>query len=64
MVVSLVAWPGFAGLPAWYRKLMSSAGLGSLLASLSRAAEVFTTHDRPQEGPQDSPQESAGPAFR
>jgi hypothetical protein len=54
MVVSLVAWR----LPAWYRKLMSSAGLGSRLASLSRAAEVFTTHDRPQDGPQDSPQES------
>ena len=56
---SLVAWPGLAGLPAWYRKLMSSAGLGSWLASLSGAAEVFTTHDRPQDSPQDGPQESA-----
>ena len=55
---------GFAGLPAWYRRLMTSAGLGSRLASLSRAAEVFTTHDRPQDSPQDCPQESAGPALR
>jgi len=38
---------------------MSQAGLGSRLASLSRAAEVFTTHDRPQDSPHDSPQESA-----
>jgi hypothetical protein len=54
-----VAWLGFAGLPAWYTKLMSSAGLGSWLASLWREAEVFTTHDRLQ----DSPQESPRPAF-
>jgi len=52
---------GFAGLPAWYRALMSSAGLGRRVASLSRAVEVFATHDRPQDRPQDSPQESARP---
>jgi hypothetical protein len=51
---------GFARLPACCRKLMSSAMLGSRLASLSRAAEVLTTHNRPQEGPQ----ESARPALR
>ena len=28
MVVSLVAWPGLPGLPAWYRKLMNSPGRG------------------------------------
>jgi hypothetical protein len=37
------------------------SGTESRLASPSRAAGVFTTHDRPQEGPQDSPQESACP---
>jgi hypothetical protein len=43
----LVAW---TGCPACCRKLMSSAMLGSRLASLSRPAEVLTTHNRPQEG--------------
>jgi hypothetical protein len=55
---------GLAGLPACCRELVSSAMLGSRLASLSRAAGVLTTQNRPQEGPQDSPQESARPAFR
>ena len=63
IVVSLVAWPGFAGPSGCCRKLMSSAMLGSRLASLSRAAEVLTTQNRPQEGPQDSPQESARLTF-
>ena len=56
-----VAWPGLPGMPAWYRRLMSAAGLGSRLASPSRAAGVFTTHDRSQDHPQDRPQESARP---
>src|SRR5215469_8252990 len=45
---------------AWYRKLTGSAGLGPRLVSLSRVAAVFTTHDRPQDSPQNDSQESAG----
>jgi hypothetical protein len=55
---------GVAGLPAWYRKLMSSAGLGSRLALLSRAAEVLTTNNRLQDRRHNSWQDSAHPAFR
>jgi hypothetical protein len=51
-----VAGLGRAACPV--SEAVSSAGLGSRLASLSRAAEVSTTHDRPQE----RPQESARPA--
>jgi hypothetical protein len=54
-----VAWPGC--LPG-HRKLMSSAGRGSRLASLSGAAAAFTMHNRPQDGSHNSPQESARPA--
>ena len=39
---------------------MSSAGLGSRLASMSRAAEVFTTNNRPQDSPQDCSQKEFG----
>jgi hypothetical protein len=57
-------WGGLAGLPAWYRKLMSSAGRGSWLASLSRAAAAFTTNNRLQDRRHHSWQDSARPAFR
>ena len=55
---------GVAGLPAWYRKLMNSAGLGSRLALLSRAAQVLTTNNRRQDHRHNSWQVSARPAFR
>lgn len=54
IVVSLVASPGC--LPA-VGKLMSSAMLGSRLASLSGVVEVLATHNRPQDRSHDSPQD-------
>src|SRR5689334_17158219 len=53
----LVAWPGCLLTP----EADELSGPRSRLALLSLAAEVFTTHDRPQDSPQDSPQESARP---
>jgi hypothetical protein len=38
---------------------MGATGRGSWLASLSAVAAALTTHNRPQDSPQNSPQEPA-----
>ena len=40
------------------------SGWAAWLVPLWAAAEVFTTHNRPQDSPRDGPQESGTPAFR
>jgi hypothetical protein len=44
--------------------MVAAPGMTTWLISLWAAAEVFTTHNRPQDRRHNSPQDSARPAIR